>query len=204
MRHNWPEMRVNQDVTRPRWLQTGDRHQTGSRLGVWGEWHWHWPVVSPGSPVTARGQGPPFRGVASRGLVMSPPWTWLITMSPFVPAWARCLSGLMISIVMTDAGGPGDHQPSVTAWFPRHCLAMHGSALFVLMDSGLTPRLVTTNIGGLFLVCCHRARYLMSSQTEKPITTLYPLQPLTLACERICYLHFLSVQIILKFKWCGM
>ena len=59
--------------------------------------------------------------------------------------------------------------------------------------NGPTVRLVTTNTGGLSVVS---ARYLVSSQTEKPITTLYPLQPLTLACERHWYLRFLAVQIL--------
>ena len=201
MRHNWPEMRDNQDVTRPRWLQTGDRHQTGSRLGVWGEWHWHWPVVSPGSPVTARGQGPPFRGVAW------PPDVSALDLTDNIVPICPGLGPVSIwadDQHCDDRGRGSSAQCHSLVPTPRVVTACPAWVSTVCLN-GLTPRLVTTNIGGLCLVCCHRARYLMSSQTEKPITTLYPLQqPLTLACERICYLHFLSVQIILKFKWCGM
>ena len=198
MRHKWPEMRDNQDVTRRGTdiRQQPDSVSEGSDIDIGQQWS------VPGHPWPHGGRGHPSE--VSRGLLMSPLLTWLIILSPFVPAWARCLSALMISIVMTDAG---DHQPvsQLGSHAPcSHSLPGHAWVSSVCLN-GLTPRLVTANIGGLCLVCCHRARYLMSSQTEKPITTLYPLQqPLTLACERICYLHFLSVQIILKFKWCGM
>ena len=203
MRHNWSEMRVNQDVTRPRTAdggQTSDRIQTQCLRGV------TLTLASGQSRVTGDRTGA--GATLQRCRVAWPPDASAPDLTDNIVPICPGLGPVPISADDQHC----DDRCRGTRGSPAQChslvptprVACTASWVSTVCLNGLTPRLVTTNIGGLSLVCCHRARYLMSSQTEKPITTLYPLQPLTLACERICCLHFLSVQIILKFKWCGM
>ena len=171
-----------------------------ARLRVWGEWpqwHWHWPVVvSPGSPVTARGHP----SEVSRGLLMTLVMTSLIILCSHL-SWP----GPRVSISADDQHC--DDRCQGTAELMSRCHSLvptpgivtdsHSPRCMVSVClNGPTVRLVTANTGGLSVVT---GRYLVSSQTEKPITTLYPLQPLTLACETHWYLRFLAVPIILKF-----
>ena len=153
-------------------------------------------MVSPGSPVTARGHP----SEVSRGLLMTLVMTSLIILCSHL-SWP----GPRVSISADDQHC--DDRCQGTAELMSRCHSLvptpgivtdsHSPRCMVSVClNGPTVRLVTANTGGLSVVT---ARYLVSSQTEKPITTLYPLQPLTLACETHWYLRFLAVQIILKF-----
>ena len=157
---DWRWERVNQDVTSSAVAASDggqtERGQTRCLRGVTltlarsGQ-----SQVSPGSPVTTR-MGPPFLW----GVAWPPddPGHDITdnAVSPFVPAspiWAddqycddRCR-------------GTWDASGDVTAWFPRPVQAMHGSDQGTVCLNGLTPRLVTTNTGGLSVVTaisCHR------------------------------------------------
>ena len=125
--------------------------------------------VSPGSLLTTRMGW----GEVSRGLLMTVVMTSLIMLCPHL-SWPH-LSALMISIVMTDARGHETHR--AMSQLGSHAQLCMGQGLFVLMDSLWAP----SHSKHRRVVSCHG--YLMSSQTEKPITTLYPLQHLTLACQ---------------------
>ena len=79
LRHNWPGMDgvIRMSRVCGVCIRRGTLTRHLARLRVWGEWpqwHWHWPVVSPGSPVTARGHP----SEVSRGLLMTLVMTSLI------------------------------------------------------------------------------------------------------------------------------
>ena len=144
-------------------------------------------MVSPGSPVTARGHP----SEVSRGLLMTLVMTSLIILCSHL-SWP----GPRVSISADDQHC--DDRCQGTAELMSRCHSLvptpgivtdsHSPRCMVSVClNGPTVRLVTANTGGLSVVT---GRYLVSSQTEKPITTLYPLQPLTLACERHRYLRF--------------
>ena len=91
----------------------------------------------------------------SRGLIMTPLMTSLIILSSHLSRPGRCaclcISGLMISIVMTDAGD----RRGVTAWFPRQLSPCSCSAwVRTVCLNGPCPGslgLVTTNTAGFLL-----------------------------------------------------